>query len=164
VLFLDIDGVLLPERQLLAEVNREARRLLMADKPREAGLASVFDAACVTRLNRLCAETGARLVVHSNWRALVVQEETRRHLVAQGVDGSLLHPLPCGFDPKHGVRKPDDIWAWICANRPAQWAVVDDDHFASPDGPLPLVRPDPIWGLDDVDCAQLAELLTRGEL
>ena len=162
-LFLDIDGVLLPGRQLYAPENAEARRLLMADKVREAGLAFVFDPACVRRLNDLCAATGAQLVVHSDWRARVGHDETRSHLVGQGVDERLLHPVRCDYDPRRGVSKADDIWKWVRANQPTKWAVVDDDYLPSYDGPLPQVMPDFNAGLTAADCAKLAVLLTGGE-
>lgn len=78
VLFLDIDGVLLPGRAYL---------LPNQTKP----VVTVFDPCAVSLLNRACQKQKRKIVVHSSWVKFYDKEELKDHLEKQGVDVSLLH-------------------------------------------------------------------------
>jgi hypothetical protein len=134
VVFLDIDGVLLPGRAWRLPENADLAAALRDGRhtPGEAAARVAFDRGAVERLNRLCEETGARLVVHSNWRHTVGPDATRAKLVEQGVDERHFHAdwwTPT-FRSFRSPRKYYDVVDWL------------DDHDMARDGPGFLVIDD----------------------
>lgn len=123
IIFLDIDGVLYSGRaavlpanlQLAAQQNDEDGRHSMRDIAEKCE----FDPCAIALVNRLCARTGARIVVHSNWRRNVGGELTKRKLIEQGIDQGYLHDdWACPM--KFSSSKGHDIHTWL------------DDHRAKP--------------------------------
>ena len=65
-LFLDIDGVLNHDEWFESENYK---------KHQENWKKSMFDPACVERVNTILDKTGARLVISSSWRSMTDLEE-----------------------------------------------------------------------------------------
>jgi hypothetical protein len=121
ILFLDIDGVLLPARAWAQPANAEARRLMRQrgrDAMREAQELVAFDSLAVGLVNRLAAVTGARIVIASNWRYSFGVEGTRDKLLAQGLDAALLHEHhSCPRTSVMRWEKARDIDEWLQVHR-----------------------------------------------
>lgn len=123
VIFLDIDGVL----------NDAAHRMSMATNKmvvawsHEVGLA-ILDRSRVARMQRLCDETGAAVVIVSGWRQWASAEAIARVLSDAGLRAPVLGTV--------GKLKPTmDSRAmatadWL-ADHPevTRWVVIDDTAF-----------------------------------
>ncbi len=146
VLFLDVDGVLLPPAS--------DRRM---EKARES----------LDQLHRVVETTGCEIVLSSMWRLIlgaggvgVVDHNRAEQLMRKrfGYDG----PSFIGATPDlKGEPRGLEIAAWLAsqAEAPPCWAVVDDD----PDMPFVrhrFVQTNPRIGLDEVAADRLIELLT----
>jgi hypothetical protein len=107
VLFLDIDGVLNSEsfgRALEAKHRQLGHDDLAKVDPTCAcfKLENQIDDAAVTRLNRLVAETGSKVVISSSWRKLFDSIELHRILSAHGLVAEIIGETPNAYD--EGVR------------------------------------------------------------
>lgn len=124
ILFLDIDGVLLP-----------GRAYYMASQTQP--LVTRFDPCVVGMINRLCVEIDARIVIHSNWR----RTEPRR--VARGARSLREHFVNEGIEPRHlhsHVLCPmrffstrwQDIQAWLDEHPevgPEDFFILEDEEY-----------------------------------
>jgi HAD domain in Swiss Army Knife RNA repair proteins len=79
IVFLDFDGVLNHDAWF-SKISNHVSRPMASRKPEEA-----FDPECVGRVERLCDETGAVIVVSSSWRYGRSVDELRRLLRAAGL-------------------------------------------------------------------------------
>lgn len=77
IIFLDIDGPLIPGRSFIAEGKTEV-------VPFEV---LYFDPVAVKMLNRLCKQEDWRIVIHSSWIKIVGGERTYEHCLKQGLSG-----------------------------------------------------------------------------
>lgn len=82
IVFLDIDGVL----------NHSATRGAMwsEDEPLPIPIAP----ECMARLNRLIAETGAKIVISSSWRLFARWEDLGPALMRHGLVGDVIGETP----------------------------------------------------------------------
>jgi hypothetical protein len=158
VLFLDIDGVILPGRVLHSPAN--AACLVRAKRDGlglvETVLSLTFDADAIGYINDICRQTNARLVLSSDWRYRVGFEATREKLYREGLDDRHWHDhwdLP-GID---GSSKGADIARWLPQHRPSRFVILDDDELA---GGFPQVRPDYETGLMEAHCRTAISILT----
>jgi hypothetical protein len=115
VIFLDIDGVLLPARAYV--MRTQARRL------------PPFDPIGVSMVTRLCEETGAKLVISSTWRKRRPRAEMCVVLLENGFEapGALMHEdwaTPVLDSQPRGQQ----IAAWL-RNHPTveTYVALDDD-------------------------------------
>ncbi len=103
VIFLDVDGVLNSEA-FLRKREDEHRALGHADptSPKRETTCDCFrlerqiDRDAVARLNRLVAETGAKIVISSSWRKLLDPPELHRVLVSHGLVAEIIGETPDG--------------------------------------------------------------------
>lgn len=111
VVFLDIDGV-------LNTIFTWGRR------PHAAAL----EPARVARINTLCAETGAVVVVTSTWRRLFELDDLRALLAGAGLTAPIVGVTPC-LDTGH---RRDEIRFWVNSRPepPARFVIFDDDETA----------------------------------
>jgi hypothetical protein len=65
VIFLDIDGVLATDKQFFMNRQKYQRK---NPEAAELGAPYPFDPGCVERLNTILEQTGARIVISSDWR------------------------------------------------------------------------------------------------
>lgn len=129
VIFIDIDGVLLPTRMWAAAENI---RLVNAKVPDRAPLLR-FDPGSIGLIVRLCRQSGARLVLASNWRRTWTfgEEALRLKLVAEGLSAELWHDewmLPV---TKRG--KWHELADWIEGRGIDEALIIDDEPFAGRD-------------------------------
>lgn len=134
VVVLDIDGVLNTERNC----------------KKQRGASRPFDPEAVCALNKILAETGAKIVVSSTWRYNRSIVELDQLLVHEGMPGGLV----IGATPKfldeedtitswrngekitlfRGVPRHKEIRAWLDQHPEVDaWVVIDDDTDAEPE-------------------------------
>lgn len=101
VIFLDVDGVILP---------------LGAEQ---------FDQAAIERINALAHQPRAEIVVSSSWRRHIGPAETIDALVAAG----LAKPLCSLPESSEFSTKAEDVAAWLRGRADIQtWILLDDDR------------------------------------
>lgn len=116
ILFLDIDGVLLPGRAyyMASQTDPEVSR---------------FDPCVVGMINRLCVELDARVVVHSNWRR-TYEGSLRQHFIAEGIGPHHLHEhVLCPM--KFSSTRWHDICAWLEMHpevSPEDFFILEDEE------------------------------------
>jgi hypothetical protein len=92
VIFLDMDGVLNSEEFLR---RRDKEPNCAADR-----WENNIDPAGVSRLNRIIAETGAKVVISSTWRKVLDYQEMERLLKLYGFVGEVVGQTP-DFSKRH---------------------------------------------------------------
>ena len=156
VIFLDLDGVLVTSASFAAHWPLATTRPPTIDEVEARG-ATWLDAACVARLNALCADTGAEIVVVSSWRRMGL-DALRRVLAAGGVTATVRDVVETRFSADWraaGARE------WLAERDCAQWVVIDDEparHWSQWDAGR-LVSPRD--GLTDEDVAAARAVLKR---
>lgn len=117
ILFLDIDGVFIPERAYY-----------MATQTRP--IVKTFDPCVVGMVNRICKDTGAQLVIHSSWVRTALHEvpSVLEHMIEQGLLREYFHE-----DHTAKYRFSGDRWLAITdwlddhLDDVEAWCVLDDD-------------------------------------
>lgn len=115
LVFLDIDGVLIPGRWIWA--LPEAFR---------GGVVNVMDPAAVARMNRLLAVTGADVVVSSTKRLMGLEAFCEW---ARG-QGLIANVIGATAAPQGATRRGHEIAAWLLEHDPLgerAFVIVDDD-------------------------------------
>ncbi len=126
-IFLDIDGVILPE----GTFKRGVRTFLRNPNDHLDVLAKSTPVAPVTHLTTLAETTGARFVLTSSWRGLFPPDFIQDYLARLGLWPYYFHSdwaVPMrGFPPK--PSKARDIGVWLVRHRtPQRDCLVIDDH------------------------------------
>lgn len=109
IVFLDIDGVLNSHRWF-------------ATKPPDRGIGHLDPEACA-RLQRLCDESGASIVVSSTWRLLHKLPALRSMLRARGVTATILGVTPSIPRSERG----HEIAHWLGRHEAVTGIVILDD-------------------------------------
>ena len=156
VLFLDIDGVILPGSALRDQLTRKARKL------RDGYL---FPHEITARLNRIAIETGAQVCVSSSWR---YDELFRERFVRAGFAGVYHDDWRTRTDMAMsqgglylGRTRGDEIAAWLNEHPDVRsWAIVDDDPDMLPNQLDRFVQTDFETGLTDAAAEQVRGLLS----
>ena len=166
IVFLDIDGVL----------NHSSTRHVVS--PTSSELLSIpIEPKCMERLNRLIAETGAKIVISSSWRLFARWEDLGPALVRHGLVGDVIGETPdlpnnntwlANWKARHGkafefdrLERGWEIAEWIAAH-PEVTAFVILDDCSDMDALKPwLVLTHPCDGLDDPDVERAKWLLER---
>src|ERR1041384_1289165 len=97
ILFIDIDGVLIPRRAYYMA----GQTLPFVTK---------FDPSVVGMMNTLARENGFQFVIHSSWLRSIFLETTmgisdvKAHMIAEGLDAEAFHPDPCCVYTESGDR------------------------------------------------------------
>jgi hypothetical protein len=143
VLFLDVDGVLNSEAFLrkLDEQHRQLGHTEPSSPKHETTctcyrLENQIDRDAVARLNRLVAQTGAKIVVSSSWRLLLDPPELHRVLAGHGLVAEIIGETPDGpNDPEIRAELSDsdrifrghEIDAWLRKHPEVErWVILDD--------------------------------------
>jgi hypothetical protein len=143
VLFLDIDGVLNSEAHM-RRLDDQHRQLGHTDPTRPQHetrcecyrLECQIDRDAITRLNRLVAETGAKIVVSSSWRKLLDPPELYRVLVSHGLVAEIIGETPDGHkDPEmlatfghiERIFRGHEIDLWLKQHPEVERFVILDD-------------------------------------
>lgn len=131
VLFLDIDGVIMPGSAWREETEEERA----IRKERDGYL---FPSTIMSRLNTLVAQTGAQVCVSSTWRH---DSRFRERFVDAGFEGAFHEDWRTDIDLNMtdgglyiNQARGDEIAAWL-ARHPevTRWAIVDDDRDMLPE-------------------------------
>jgi hypothetical protein len=151
ILFLDVDGVLNSEA-FLRKLDEQHRQLGHTDSssPKYTGereqpgliactcyrLENQIDRDAIARLNRLVAQTGAKIVISSSWRLLLDPPELHRVLAGHGLVAEIIGETPDGpNDPeiRAELRDSDRIFrgheidAWLRKHPEVErWVILDD--------------------------------------
>lgn len=144
VVFLDFDGVI---NTTTTYANADS----YADTVEAS--AGLIERDLVARVQRICDETGAAVVVVSAWRAAFTNADLRAILRNAGLTapvlGSVARPVPAGDG------RGDGVLAWLALRlEVTRWCVIDDDpshyrHIAEVYRRLVLVGN----GISDADAA-----------
>lgn len=77
ILFLDIDGPMIPGRAYLL--------------PNQPFIVQLFDPVAVSLVNHLCEERDWKIVLHSTWIKLYGGQHTKDHCISQGIKAEHFH-------------------------------------------------------------------------
>lgn len=148
IVFLDIDGVLNSRQWLTRE------RVDDPFRPYDDEL----DPDAIRRLNRLCHETGARIVISSTWRLGYHDCESlllgfAKHRMTAPIVG--MTPDLCGRP------RGEEIAAWIGDNSPDSPFVILDDDSDMGELAIRLIKTSFETGLTDADVERAICLLTE---
>lgn len=129
VVALDFDGVVNCE-----ETYRSASRGALIYTASEGYSASLIVREFVARVQRVCDETGAGVVVVSAWRAFFPADALARLLRGAGLTAPVLGAV--GGVKMSGDLRASALLEWL-AERPevTRWCVIDDDVRAYGDRP-----------------------------
>lgn len=166
VVFLDIDGVLnhCDTRSDVSPTSTEPLPIPIAPE-------------CMVRLNRLIAETGAKVVISSSWRKFARWQDLGPALVRHGLVADVIGETPdlvkdkiwlANWHAREGaeftferLERGWEIGEWLAAH-PEVTAFVILDDCSDMDALKPwLVLTHPIDGLDDPDVERAKWLLDR---
>jgi hypothetical protein len=126
IIFLDVDGVLFSTRAAVLRANAGLGKLPIAERMERV----TFDVAAVELINRAASRTGAKIVVHSDWRKTLGLEGTRAKLLQQGLDPGYLDDdwhTPVG----RLAEKAEEIESWLDHHRLTPkpvWPGEADEH------------------------------------
>lgn len=140
VVFLDIDGVLNSEK-LCRQLDAQHKELGHHEACECYRLEHQIDGECVSRLNRIVAETNSKIVISSSWRLLLEPAEIKRVLVEHGFVGEIIGETPdlpnerretpfeerVGFESLDALTRGDEIQAWLTRNPGVERFVILDD-------------------------------------
>lgn len=114
ILFLDIDGVLLPERAFLLP-NQTHNPYV-----------TIFDPCAVSMLNSALAKQGRKIVVHSSWVKHFSGDWLFEHLTGQGVAKEHFHED--WLTDRQFHWRYDRVRDWMSRHKEVtDWVVVDDE-------------------------------------
>lgn len=153
ILFLDVDGVL----------NNHAKQ--------PGSVYCGIDPACMGRLSRVLAATGARLVISSAWRYMILNGAMTldgfkyllyTHGLVDNTEGGdvVIGHTEGDVNPGSRTDRAELCRGWLAMNPGATtFAAVDDLDLGYADLGIPFVQTDGKIGLTDADADRLIELL-----
>ena len=148
IVYLDFDGVIVTIPDDASTCRQPDVPVVLGRDSADAIVKAVasIDRGCVARVDRLCREIGAQVVVSSNWRRSFGLGELRVILKAAGLSADVV-----GVTPQHGRRSYrgaeiaiDMAARFRCA---ADVVILDDDDDMEPLGHR-LIRTE-MFGDDD---------------
>ncbi len=166
IIFLDIDGVLnhCDTRSNVSPTTKEPLPIPIAPE-------------CMARLNRLIAETGAKIVISSSWRTFVRWQDLGPALVRHGLIADVIGETPdlvndevwlARWYAREGspfmyerLERGWEIREWIAAHPEVTAFVILDDCSDMDELKPWLVLTHPNDGLDDPDVERAKWLLER---
>ena len=106
IIFLDIDGPMIPDRANLMDDHLKIQHPIFHDLNCQAG----FDPIAVGMINRLCTERDYKVVLHSSWIRIMGGQFTKAHCISQGIKQEHFH--------EDSWCNENENWRY---NRVAQW-------------------------------------------
>ena len=110
IIFLDLDGPMIPSRAYLLENQTGVNQKMPEDKQLGC-VVTVFDPVAVGIINNLCAERDWKIVLHSSWVRITGGEKTLEHCIKQGLKAEHFHE-------EHPFCDEDENWRFT---RIAKW-------------------------------------------
>lgn len=152
IVFLDIDG---PLNHTNWYISEEYSKLTQEDE-------LDIDPKCVERVNRICQETGAQIVISSDWR---ISSGWQSRLERVGLN----HIIDCTpvtiFDYLHGGHKHtrgDEIQMWLEYHPEViNYCIIDDRQDFLKEQLVHFVHVDPCVGITDEDVVLALNILKR---
>ena len=87
ILFLDIDGPMIPDRANLMDNHLKLKHPIFTDLNCQAG----FDPVAVGMINKVCNDRDYKIVLHSSWIRIMGGQFTKDHCISQGVRADHFH-------------------------------------------------------------------------
>lgn len=146
VIFLDFDGVL----------NSDPFRRAIYSGPTATVDGADLDPANVARVQRICDETGAVIVVSSAWRGFYPIERLRAMLAAKGLTAEVIDVTP---SKSFGLRH-EEVAEWLFWNQHLDvesYVVLDDNPWAF--DPARFVRTSDATGITTADADRAIRIL-----
>lgn len=144
VVFLDIDGVL-----------NSGTWFEQLDEERWDDL-DYFDPVCVERVDRICRETGASVVISSSWRKSRTLDEITSLLQRRGFTGNVIGITPTLGVGISGIRGKE-ILRWVRENGPCKFVAIDD--YRLPEVARRQIHTNPTVGLTELQTAKAIKML-----
>lgn len=158
IIFLDIDGV------LVNDFNHNNRIILHYQ---EEGVEhrvnyARLDPKCVGWLNKITAETGAKLCLSSTWRIgpLSEFELTKRYLKSEGVEAEFVGRTPSAHECGSWGIRGIEIQDWLDRNPTDKFVIIDDSSDMEHLTPR-LTRTQPDVGLTETEAKIAIEMLNE---
>ena len=134
VIFLDIDGVLNSDEWYNSDYNPGNLN----------GREGDIDPSCVKRLNRICKECHAEVVISSDWK--INFSSTISRLSNAGFLGRIV-----GKTPRLNAIRGEEIEAFVNENSITRYVIIDDRTDFLPSQKSHFVHTDHRFGLTDKD-------------
>lgn len=118
ILFLDIDGPMIPGRSY-----EESGGLILA------GMNSKFDPIAVNMINRACEEHGWQVVLHTSWVTHIGGAKTYEHCLQQGLRPGHFHKDAWCDEEEHW--RYTRIAKWLLEHpEVSEYVIVDDTPYS----------------------------------
>jgi hypothetical protein len=115
IIFLDIDGPMIPYRACFIEDQPLIMRL--------------FDNCAVGMINHLCSEYGWKIVIHSSWVHIEGGESTLAHCIEQGIHGPHFHADAYVREDLYG--RYTRVAEWLSRHpEVTKYVIIDDEPFS----------------------------------
>lgn len=131
VIFLDIDGPLMPGKQWFVPQNSNIRKTLgnnwwkqMTDSDKLDELVT-FDPAAVSFFNIWQRMSGAKIVMATNWRRWMSRERLEAIFDRNGLDADIHDDWETGY--RFTSNRMNEIGMWMDDHKNATGIIVDDD-------------------------------------
>lgn len=119
IIFLDIDGPLIPGRALYMPTQAKGGMSVM-----------VFDPCAVGWLNHICQHKGWRIVIHSSWLKYFGERETYQHCLAQGLKAQYFHKDAwCSGEINWRYTRVSK-WLSDHSNEVTKYVILDDEPYS----------------------------------
>ena len=131
VIFLDIDGVLATNKEFA--MNRTKFQTKYPEA-KEIHIPYPFNPGCVEVFNEILEETGAIIVLSSDWRLHWDLEELDKIFKFNKVIKSpefITHKLKRKMSSDLEDDRSYQIDMWVLTNKPTQWVAIDDLNLTS---------------------------------
>lgn len=114
IIFLDIDGPMIPYRCLVMEG--------------QTGIMTLFDPVAVSLLNHACKEHGYKIVIHSSWVRIMGGNDTLKHCIGQGIKAEHFHEDAfCSEDINWRYTR---VAEWLSRHPEViDYCIIDDDPY-----------------------------------
>ena len=140
IIFLDIDGVLVTSRCLLATAKYPT-----------------FDSASCKLVGKICQLAPARIVICSAWREQRTRPAFQAILLRNGIPKHRLHED--WATPVLGGSRSREVRGWLEVHPEVSHYAIVDDGIGLDDESSHLVAPNPDWGVGIKEVIEICALL-----
>jgi len=137
IIFLDFDGPL--------NTGKQWRLHNDLNQPTDDGFGTLFDPDCVEQLERIIAETGAKIVISSSWKRIMSYQDLLEMWEFRKLPGEV---IDC--TPDCSKFRGTEIDRWLkCLHEPCEYVIIDDldESNFKQEQQTYLIQVDPFWGI-----------------